>query len=340
MGKKKWGRHHHHHRHHGHHHHHGGGGLLGAVIGAAIEASIPRPTATVVVGAPPVAVQTRTTAYSAYGAGPYAPPVVPPTPMYGAPGMVPPGQYGPSVTQTTTTAYGAPGMPGPMPGQMPGPYATPGAPYGGAPYGGAPYGGVTQTTSFGSGYGAPGYPTPAYGTGYGMPGPMPGQMTGAMPGQMPGQMPGAVRQTTTTYAPVVTSCFGRPVQLFNHHGKFLTGGHHRPHGHRNPHHEFSQSSYWFIEPHDGFSDKVRLRNTNGKYLCHDGFSNHCSLHHVASSFDVAWHMEMFPGWSGQNVLFRSHGGKFLSLDVHDDHVHCRSHWGGPHESQRFEIRYC
>jgi len=166
----------------------------------------------------------------------------------------------------------------------------------------------------------------------------------------------AVQQTTTSYGtpamsavggvgsylPVVSSCFGRPVQLFNHYGKFLCGGTNNPHGHHNPNHGFSQSSFWFIEPMDGFSGMVRLRNSNGLYLCHIGGSPFCSMHPVSSVSDVAWHMEMFPNFDGQNVMFRSHGGMFLSLDKHDSGVHCKptGFFGGPHVAQRFEIRYC
>jgi len=153
-------------------------------------------------------------------------------------------------------------------------------------------------------------------------------------------MGGAVQQTTTTtFAPIVTSCFGRPVQLYNHHAKFLCGGSSNPHGHHDPNHGYSQSSYWYIEPHEGFSDKVRLRSTTGQYLCHISGTPYCSMHPVASSHDVAWHMDMFPGYDGQNVLFRSKHGMFLSLDKHDSHVHCKSHYGAPHESQRFEVRH-
>jgi hypothetical protein len=140
--------------------------------------------------------------------------------------------------------------------------------------------------------------------------------------------------------PVASSCFGIPIQLFNHHGKFLCGGIHKPHGHHNPNHGFNQSSWWYIEPFPGFTDKVRLRNMNGKYLCHEGRSQFCSMHSSPSHSGVSWHMESYPGYSGQNVMFRSHGGHFLGCDVHDDLVHCKQHFlGNAHANQRFEIRY-
>jgi len=267
-----------------------------------------------------------------YGAPPAA---------YGAPGMygAPPGAYGaPPGAYGAPGMYGTPGMPPPM--GAPGMYGTPG-----------PY--ASQTSAYGTPgmygapmpMGAPGMPPPMGAPGmYGAPMPMgaPGMPVAQQTTTVGAGPRGGVvqQQTTTSFAPIVSSCFGRPIQLYNHHGKFLCGGKNNPHGHHNPNHGFNQSSYWFIEPHDGFSDRVRLRNTNGLYLCHVGGTMFCSMHPVASSQDVAWHMEMYPGWNGQNVLFRSYGGHYLSLDKHDSGVHCRSHWGGPHESQRFEIRYC
>jgi len=252
---------------------------------------------------------------------------------------------------------GMPGQMGGMPGQMGGmpmggmPGQMGGMPMGGMPgqMGGMPMGGMPMG-------GMPGQMPMG-----GMPGQMGGMPMGGMPGQMGGMpmggMPmgatgavqqtttmvqgrGAVQQTTTTFAPVVQGCFGRPVQLYNHHAKFLCGGSEHPHGHHNPNHGYNQSSYWFIEPHQGFSDKVRLRNTNGRYLCHIGGSPFCSMHPVASTEDVAWHMDSFPGFGGQNVIFRSKHSNYLSLDKHDHQVHCKSHYGGGvHESQRFEIRF-
>jgi len=282
-------------------------------------------------GAPGV-VQQQTT----YGSQPGYPP------MYGSQpgGMMFPGQQPYATQPYGPPSYGAP------------PFAT-ASPYGAPPYGTPPYGAppgmVQQTTT--SAYGAP---PPAYNQGpfaspYATATPYGAPPYGAPPGMVQqtvttgGAPYGGVvqQQTTTSFAPVVSSCFGRPVQLFNHHGKFLCGGTHRPHGHRNPHHGFNQSSYWFIEPHEAYSDKVRLRNTNGKYLCHEGGSSFCSMHSTASYRDVAWHMDMFPGWSGQNVIFRSFGGHYLGCDKHDDGVHCKQHFSGvPHESQRFEIRNC
>jgi len=249
-------------------------------------------------------------------------------------------------------------------GQQPGMFNTGNYGYGQPPmmtnpamgnYGYGQPGVVQQTTTTQAGmYGQPGmFNTGNYG--YAQP---PMMNTPMMTTPMYGQPPGVVQQTTTTmgvqpmmtapamvqtttsYAPVVNSCFGRPIQLYNHHAKFLCGGSNNPHGHHNPNHGFNQSSYWFIEPHEMFGDKVRLRNQNGMYLCHIGGSMFCSMYPVASHNDVAWHMEMYPGFSGQNVLFRSHHGHYLSLDKHGSHVHCKSHWNGPHESQRFEIRYC
>jgi len=235
-----------------------------------------------------------------------------------------------------------------MYGQQPGMYGQPPGMYGQQPGmmpGMSPYGqpGVVQQTTTMQQPGMYGQPPGMYGA----PPMMTPGMNPGMYGQPPGVvqqtttmgMGGMVQQTTTSFAPIVTSCFGRPVQLYNHHAKFLCGGTNNPHGHHNPNHEFSQSSYWFIEPHDMFGDKVRLRSQNGLYLCHIGGSMFCSMYPVASHNDVAWHMEMFPGFGGQNVLFRSHHGHYLSLDKHDSHVHCKSHYDGPHESQRFEIRY-
>jgi len=142
--------------------------------------------------------------------------------------------------------------------------------------------------------------------------------------------------TTTTFAPAVTQTFGRAVQLWNLHGKFLCGGDHKPHGHHNPHYGYNQSSYWYIEPHEGYSDKVRLKNTNGKYLCHDGHSGYAAMHHQASHKDVAWHMDS----TGSSVVFRSHGGHYLGCDSgeYDHAVHCRNE-GSAHRSQQFEVRY-
>jgi len=330
-------------------------GLVGAAIETAIiENQAPRTT---YVMAPPVVapvVQQTTTSYGGYP-GPMAPQYGAPPyqPMYGSqPGAPYPPMAPGGMVQQTTSYGGMPppgmgmGMPPPGMGMPPpGMGMAPGMPppmYGSQPGYPPPGGMVQQTTSYG------GMPPPGMGMGMPPPGmmapgiPPPGM--GMAPGMGMGMAPGmpppmAVQTTTTNYAPIVQSCFGRPVQLFNHHGKFLTGGHHNPHGHRNPHHQFNQSSYWFIEPHESFSDKVRLRNTNGKYLCHDGNSAHCSLHHHASHKDVAWHMEMFPGFSGQNVMFRSHGGRFLSLDNYDEYVHAKAFWGSPGESARFEIRY-
>jgi len=361
MGKGKWR--HHHHGHHGHHRHHGhhGPGLFD-LVGAAIETAIIENNAprTTYVMAPPVVappmVQQTTTSYGGYPGGPqygapYQPGMPPPgmgmpPPMYGSQPGYPP--MAPGMVQQQTTSYG--GMPPPGMGMPPPGMGMPPPGMGMPPPGmGMPPPGM-------------GMPPPMYGSQPGYPPMAPGMVQqqttsyGGMPPQMaptispviaPGMgmgmgmpPPMAVQTTTTNYAPIVQSCFGRPVQLFNHHGKFLTGGHHNPHGHRNPHHQFNQSSFWFIEPHESFSDKVRLRNTNGKYLCHDGNSAHCSLHHHASHRDVAWHMEMFPGFTGQNVMFRSHGGRFLSLDNYDEYVHAKAFWGAPGESARFEIRYC
>jgi len=168
------------------------------------------------------------------------------------------------------------------------------------------------------------------------PGPM---MTGGMPAPMPGaMMTGGMPVRTTTFTPFITSLFGRTVQLIDERGKFLCGGDHHAHAHHNPNHSYHQSSYWFIEKHDAFGDRVRLRNTNGKYLCHDGRSSFCSMHHHGSRNDVAWHMEQFPGFGETFVCFRSHGGHFLGCDKHGHDVHCMSN-GGPHSNQRFEIRF-
>jgi len=156
-----------------------------------------------------------------------------------------------------------------------------------------------------------------------------------MGGPMMGGAPSMVQQTTTTaFAPAVSTTFNRCVQLWNLHGKFLCGGDRRAHGHLNPHHGYHQSSYWWIEPHQVYSDKVRLRNTNGQYLCHEGHSKYASMHPMASSQDVAWHMEFM----GDSFVFRSHGGHFLGCDEWGHDVHCRSD-GGPHRYQRFEVRY-
>jgi len=222
---------------------------------------------------------------------------------YGQPGMQPYGQPG-------MQPYGQPGMqPYGQPGMQP--YGQPGM---------QPYGQSGMQP-------------------YGQPGMQPYGQPGMQPYGQPGMQEEVIQTVTTSYAPIVNSCFGRPVQLFNHYSKFLCGGSSSPHGHHDPNHGYNQSSYWFIEPHEGFSDKVRLRNTNGLYLCHVGGSPFCTMHPVASVSDVAWHMDVFPGFGEQAVLFRSHGGKFLGLDKHDHNVHCNSHFSGPHESQRFEVRY-
>jgi hypothetical protein len=141
-------------------------------------------------------------------------------------------------------------------------------------------------------------------------------------------------QTTTTFAPFITQAFGRKVQLWNHHGKFLVAGDHKPHAHFDPHHGFHHSSHWYIEPHDGFSDKVRLRAVNGKYLCHEGGSKYCSMHHNPSNQEVAWHMEQHGG----HVVFRSFRGHYLGCDDlgHDVHAYNTHH---AHASQKFEMRF-
>jgi len=251
----------------------------------------------------------------------------------------PPAAGAPAVVQQTT--YSTP-SPYPTPGVAPMVQQTTtayGAPPVAAPYGAPP-----------PGYGTPGYGTPGYPSnpGYGVPpgAPMVQQTTAygappiAAPYGAPAPFGGPAVVQTTTFAPIVTSCFGRAVQLYNHYGKFLCGGVHKPHGHHNPNHGFNQSSYWFVEKHPGFSDKVRLRNSNGKYLCHEGGSQYCSMHHSPDHNGVSWHMDMFPGFSGQNVIFRSHHGHYLGCDRHDDLAHAKQHLSGqPHESQRFEVRY-
>jgi len=227
------------------------------------------------------------------------------------PGMMPgSGMRGPIPGQ-----MGAMGPMGPMPGgPMPG-GPMPGGPMPGGPMPGTPFGtnpGFRQTTSTTSSFGVP----PAV------------INTG----------PAATTVTTTAYSSFVTSCFGRPVQLVDEHGKFLCGGDRHPHAHHNPHHSFHQSSYWYIEKHDGFSDRVRLRNTNGKYLCHEGHTSYCTMHHHASHSHVSWHMMNFPGFRESFVTFRSHGGHFLGCDRHGHDVHCHNN-GGPHGNQRFEVRF-
>jgi hypothetical protein len=156
-------------------------------------------------------------------------------------------------------------------------------------------------------------------------------------------MPGVVQQQTTTvvagggggYAPFITAAFGREVQLWNYHGKFLVAGDHNPHAHHDPHHGFRHSSHWLIEAHDGYSDKVRLRSKgNGKFLCHDGHSKHCSMHHNGSQREVAWHMEQ----RGSHVAFRSHSGHYLGCDDYGHEVHAYA-VGHVHDCQKFEMRF-
>jgi len=231
---------------------------------------------------------------------------------------------------------GYPGQPGypaaPFPGQQP--Y---GAPYQGQPYPGQPYPGQP--------YGAPAQPYPGQ--------PYPGQPYGAPYG------PTVQEQTTTTYAtggyapptafapapvvtqtttvaaftPQVSASFRRGIQLWNLHGKFLVAGDYKPHGHHNPHHGFHHASHWHIEPHGAFTDKVSLRGKNGKYLCHEGHSSHTRMHHDPYHKDAAWHMEYF----GPYVTFRSHGGHYLGCDSFGHDVHA---WNeGPHNGQKFELRY-
>jgi hypothetical protein len=148
-----------------------------------------------------------------------------------------------------------------------------------------------------------------------------------------------VQQTVTTaFSPFIVSLFGRPVQLLDEHGKFLCGGQSNPHSHHDPNHGFSQSSYWFIEKHEAFDDRVRLRSTNGLFLCHDGHSAFCSMHHNASHHGASWHMQQFPGYGQNFFVFRSHGGHLLGCDKHDHQVHCKNN-GGPHSNQKFEVRF-
>jgi len=167
--------------------------------------------------------------------------------------------------------------------------------------------------------------------------PMGGMPIGGMPiGGMPmGGMPQAVVQsvTSTTFLPQVSESFGRAIQLWNLHGKFLVAGDYKPHGHHDPHHGFHHSSHWYIEPHSQFTDKVSLRGKNGKYLCHEGHSSHVRMHHEAFHKDVAWHMEFF----GPHVTFRSAGGHYLGCDDFGSEVHA---WNeGPERKQKFELRY-
>jgi len=223
------------------------------------------------------------------------------------PGMMPGGPMGgPMPGMMPGGPMGGPMPGGPMPGMMPGgpmPGMMPGGPMPGA-FGSNPGFRQTSTTSFGA----------------------------------PVTPPATTTVTTTSYSPFVTSCFGRPVQLVDEHGKFLCGGDRHPHAHHNPNHSFHQSSYWYIEKHDGFSDRVRLRNTNGKFLCHEGHSSYCTMHHHASHSHVSWHMTNFPGFRESFVTFRSHGGHYLGCDRHGHDVHCNNN-GGPHGNQRFEVRF-
>jgi len=250
---------------------------------------------------------------------------------YGQPGQ--PGFGGPGFGAPGAPGYGAPMQPGfGAPG-----YGVPGGPGFGAPgvgYGAPGFGGPGIPGAYGApggpmqpGFGAPGFGAPGYGApvqpGFGAPG------FGA---------PGAVVQTVTTFTPYVQSLFGRPVQLMDAHGKFITGGDHHVHSHHDPNFNFAQSSYWYIEKHEAFDDRVRLRNQNGKFLCHEGGSSFVIMHHNASNHNTSWHMITFPGRAENFVCFRSNGGHFLGADRHDSNVHCSSD-GGPHAHQCFEIRF-
>jgi len=248
-----------------------------------------------------------------------------------------PGFPGAVQQQTTTTAVGTPGYPGqPFPGAYPGQQpGFPGQPYPGA-YPGQP---GFPGQPFPGGYpGQPGFP--------GQPGVYPGQYPGAVQqtttispvvGGVPGIIPGVggvTTTTTTTFAPQVSATFGRAVQLWNLHGKFLVSGDYKPHGHHDPHHGFHHASHWHIDPHGSFTDKVSLRGKNGKYLCHEGHSSHVRMHHEAFVKDAAWHMEFS---NDGFVTFRSTGGHYLGCDEFGHEVHA---WNeGPHRGQKFELRY-
>jgi len=282
-------------------------------------------------------------------------------PYPGQPGFAPyPGQPYPGQPYPGQPYPGQPYPGQPYPGQS-GFAPYPGQPYPGQPYPGQP--GVVEETTTTTTVGTPGvggFPgQPVVGGFPGQPvvGGFPGQpVVGGFPGQpypgqpYPGQppYPGTVQETittsigtpgyspvqsvsTTTFVPQVSASFGKAVQLWNLHGKFLVAGDHKPHGHHDPHYGYHHASHWHIEPHGQFTDKVSLREKNGKYLCHNG--HHVTMHHDVYSKEASWHMD----FNGGYTTFRSHSGHFLGCDEFGHEVHA---WNeGPHKGQKFEMRY-
>jgi len=124
------------------------------------------------------------------------------------------------------------------------------------------------------------------------------------------------------------------IQLWNHHGKFLTGGDNEPHGHHDPNHGYNNSSYWVLEQHtDG---KVRLRNhSNGKYLSYEG-GQHLGMHHDKHHHGTHFFLWSVPGWGHHDILLQTHNGHYVHLDGGDHHVHAKNH---VNEGAKFTIRY-
>jgi hypothetical protein len=259
-------------------------------------------------------------------------PGYPGQPYPGQPGMQP--GFGQQYPGQPGMQPGYPGQPGMQPGfpGQPGMQGYPGQPYPGQP---------GMQPGFGQQYPGqpgmqPGFPgQPGFSGQPGFPG-QPGvvqQTQNVTVGMNPMGGPVVSQTTTTTFLPQVSASFGRTVQLWNLHGKFLCAGEHNPHGHHDPHYGFRHSSHWIIEPHGVYSDKVSLRSVNGKYLCHEGHSSFVRMHHDARHQNVSWHMQFY----GNEVTFRSNSGHFLGCDHIGHDVHA---WNeGPHLKQKFELRY-
>jgi len=116
-------------------------------------------------------------------------------------------------------------------------------------------------------------------------------------------------------------------RLRNFHGNYLVAeGGDNVQGHHDPSHGPHHASHWRIEPHGGFSDKVKLQGHHGKFLSHDG--HHVRVHHDPNHHDTAWHMEQH----GNHVAFRSHHGHYLGIEGHSVNAYNHDH---PHDKNKF-----
>jgi len=145
---------------------------------------------------------------------------------------------------------------------------------------------------------------------------------------------GFPQQVVGGFAPNIMGFFGRQVQLYNLHGKFLIAGQHKAHGHRDIYWEGCRG-VWFIEKHTMFNDKVAIRHEFGKYLCHEG-GRHVEMHNNVGRNECSWHIQDWGGF----FTFRSHYGHYLGIDKHDSEVHATEHYDGqPSTNQQFEVRF-